>query len=312
MSGTSMATPHVSGVTALLLETDSTLTTNEVKTALYDTASPVNKCYQCTRWRGSSCFRQKEVSCNPEITGAGVVNAYEAYLAVKPTGPECTVDPDCDDGLYCNGDETCQAGVCQAGTPVDCSSLSDQCNDGVCDEGLDQCIAEPKAEGTGCEDGLFCTVDDYCSSGSCVSGSQRTCNDNEECTVDSCDENNDVCNHEVITTCVSGDGCCPAGCDFTTDNDCPEEQPVQCWSGDYQYLYRNRNQLKKFCKCAQGTYGYKSYNYSWGRKTVYQYLDSGDNENWEVTSRSYYLPVDKVTCTDGGVYPTNEDYFWPK
>jgi len=91
----------------------------------------------------------------------------------------------------------------------------------------------------------------------------------------------------------------------------PGEQ-VLCWSGDYQYLYRNNSQAKKFCKCAQGTYGYNSYKYSRGRQTVYYYTDSKDNENWEVTSRSYYLPVHEVTCTDSVVYPTDKDYFWPK
>ena len=80
-----MSTPHVSGVVALLLETDSNLTTDEIKTALYDTASSVNKCYGCTRWWGSYCFRQTEVACTQKITGAGVVDAYEAYSTVKTT-----------------------------------------------------------------------------------------------------------------------------------------------------------------------------------------------------------------------------------
>jgi subtilisin family serine protease len=74
MTGTSMATPHVTGVVALLLQANSTLTTSMIKTILYSTASPVNKCYS-----GSS-----EVTCTPEMTGAGVVNAYKAYLYVKP------------------------------------------------------------------------------------------------------------------------------------------------------------------------------------------------------------------------------------
>ncbi len=33
----------------------------------------------------------------------------------------CSVDADCDDGLFCNGPETCNGGTCQAGTPVACS-----------------------------------------------------------------------------------------------------------------------------------------------------------------------------------------------
>ena len=87
---------------------------------------------------------------------------------------------------------------------------------------------------------------------------------------------------------------------------------VICWSGGNQYLYRNSSQAKKFCKCAEGTYGYKSYNYSRGRQTVYQYVDTGDNENWDVESRSSYSPVSEVTCTDGVVYSTKNDYSYPK
>lgn len=87
-------------------------------------------------------------------------------------------------------------------------------------------------------------------------------------------------------------------------------EKVLCWSGSNKYLYRNNSQAKKFCKCAQGTYGYSSYKYSWERQTVYYFMDSQDNENWEVISRSSYLPVSSVTCTDGIAYPTNQDYFF--
>lgn len=86
----------------------------------------------------------------------------------------------------------------------------------------------------------------------------------------------------------------------------------KCWSGEYQYLYRNSAQFKKFCKCASGTYGYKNYRYTWGRQLVYYYVDSSDSENWAVASRTSNLPVYKVTCPDGFTYPTNQDYFWPK
>jgi hypothetical protein len=85
---------------------------------------------------------------------------------------------------------------------------------------------------------------------------------------------------------------------------------AKCWDGSYQYLYRNSNQMKKFCKCAEGTYGYNSYSYSWARKTVYYYMDSGDNTNWSVSSRSSYLPVYQVRCSDGQWYPTNQDYYY--
>ena len=48
---------------------------------------------------------------------------------------ECDEDTDCDDGLFCNGPETCdqQTGECVDGT-APCGADQD------CDEQLDQCV----------------------------------------------------------------------------------------------------------------------------------------------------------------------------
>jgi len=304
MSGTSMATPHVSGVISLLLETKPSLTTTEIKNALYTTTTPVNKCYKCTLWFGSTCYAQAETPCTRDITGAGVINAYNAYLAVKPI-QQCSSDTQCDDGLYCNGIEKCINSTCQAGTPVDCSSLSDQCNNGVCDETQDKCIAKPKLDGTSCNDNLFCTNPDTCTAGVC-GGPARSCNDGKTCTSDSCNENTDTCDN-IWPSCGLSDGCCGPSCNSGNDPDCTTT--VKCWSATYQYLYRNANQAKKFCKCAQGNYGYKSYSSTIGTKTVYYYLDTGNNNNWAVSLRSSSFPIYQVKCTDNKWYSTNKDYF---
>ncbi len=62
MSGTSMATPHVAGIVALLFEADPTLTPAQVKQILEDTAAPMP---------GYSAFE----------VGAGHVDAYAAGAA---------------------------------------------------------------------------------------------------------------------------------------------------------------------------------------------------------------------------------------
>jgi len=89
--------------------------------------------------------------------------------AVFTGGGECDIDDDCDDGLYCTGQETCDAGHnCQPGTPIVCSHLDDGCNAvGACDEGLDQCIAITATDGMSCDDGNPCTDIDQCWSGLC-------------------------------------------------------------------------------------------------------------------------------------------------
>jgi hypothetical protein len=81
---------------------------------------------------------------------------------------ECIVNVDCGDGLYCNGMESCVAGLCQPGTPVDCSAAADQCNSAVCDKSVDACVLSPLSDGTSCDDGLACPGD-KCVAGVCQS-----------------------------------------------------------------------------------------------------------------------------------------------
>ncbi len=68
--------------------------------------------------------------------------------------PECETDTDCDDGLFCNGKETCnQDGTCQSGSGNPCADDGLFCT-GVetCDEGSDTCISS----------GDPCTLPDVC------------------------------------------------------------------------------------------------------------------------------------------------------
>jgi hypothetical protein len=283
-SGTSMATPHVSATVALMRQENPSLTDSQIKSILYSTAKDLGS----LGW--------------DKYYGWGRVDAYNAYLAVKPV-PKCSSDAECDDGLYCNGAEKCINNTCQKGTPVDCSSLSDQCNNGVCDETTDSCVAKPKLDGTSCNDEQFCTNPDTCTAGVC-GGLTRSCDDGISCTSDSCNEDTNKCDF-TWPSCGIADGCCGPTCNNLNDPDCA----AKCWSASYQYLLRNSNQAKKFCKCAQGTYGYNSYSYNFGRKTVYYYSDSNDNNNWAVNSMSSFYPIYRVKCTDGQWYSTNKDYF---
>ena len=149
--------------------------------------------------------------------------------------PACSADSECDDGLFCNGVETCQSGVCVPGTPVDCSSLNDQCNVGVCEETSDSCVTQPANEGSSCEDGLFCNVGETCQAGSCAGGSARVCSDGNSCTIDSCSEAAGSCVNTSVqdgTLCEDGQFCtlntvCTTGvCGGGTPRDCSD--PVSC------------------------------------------------------------------------------------
>ena len=61
-------------------------------------------------------------------------------------------------------------------------------------------------EGDGCDDGLYCTVDDVCSAGSCM-GAIRFCSDGVDCNgVEACSEDDDACLLGE-TTCVPSEVC---------------------------------------------------------------------------------------------------------
>ncbi|MGM0557096.1 MAG: MopE-related protein [Myxococcota bacterium] len=116
----------------------------------------------------------------------------------------------CDDGLFCTQNDACTSGTCD-GTQLDCSSLNTQCERGVCDESAQSCITEDRPDGSSCSDGLYCTVNDSCQSGSCT-GSSRDCSSfgsGDPCADGICNESANTCETQIDTTC----------CDTTVDND---------------------------------------------------------------------------------------------
>jgi subtilisin family serine protease len=149
MSGTSMSTPHVSGVLALLLDAAPTLTDSEIKDALYTSASPVSQCFECTVWFFDSCLIESEVACTVDVAGAGIVNAYGAYQHTSTTSSTTTttlledergkkkcsdgIDND-GDGLVDGDDSDCQKGG--GGPPSNESENSKKkCKDGIDNDG---------------------------------------------------------------------------------------------------------------------------------------------------------------------------------
>src|SRR5262249_8348866 len=62
--------------------------------------------------------------------------------------PQCLSDASCSDGNICNGIETCRAGVCTAGTPLNCDD-SDPCTMDSC-EPSSGCQHTPVADLASC------------------------------------------------------------------------------------------------------------------------------------------------------------------
>jgi hypothetical protein len=117
----------------------------------------------------------------------------------------------CTDGDACTQTDTCQAGTCLGGNPVTCTAL-DQCHDaGVCDPATGACSNPPRADGTACDDGRFCTTGEACVAGACGGGAPRSCDDGNQCTADRCDEGLDACVFAAVAdgeTSAGPDGAC--------------------------------------------------------------------------------------------------------
>jgi hypothetical protein len=99
----------------------------------------------------------------------------------------------CDDGLYCNGAEICGGvGGCRAGTPPSC------------------------------DNGFYCDGVETCNetTDSCNSGTPIDCNDGVSCTIDTCDENIDLCVYLADDTICNDEDICNGEETCDAVNDC--------------------------------------------------------------------------------------------
>jgi hypothetical protein len=116
----------------------------------------------------------------------------------------CGADADCDDGIACNGIETCAAGVCVVEAAPACPEEDGvRCTVPVCDPVLDRCVEV--ADDGACGEGEYCDTSDDCKT-------IPTCGSDAEC--------------------VPADGClvgkCTMGtCDFLP-RACPDLNPSDC------------------------------------------------------------------------------------
>jgi hypothetical protein len=145
------------------------------------------------------------------------------------TTDECTVDgcrnnavqdgTECEDGKYCTSGDRCVGGVCRTAGQRSCSEVEDTCNFGVCDEDQDQCVKQPKTNGASCEDGLDCTAVEQCAEGACQVVAVRDCSDNNDCTIDTCQEVLG-CQHQNQPKGTPEGNPGDASCDNGIDDDC--------------------------------------------------------------------------------------------
>jgi hypothetical protein len=106
--------------------------------------------------------------------------------------PGCVADEDCDNGLFCDGEETCEAGECVPGTPPECAADEVECTVEECNEELDACIQRPDNSLCGCAETCHPELGcgDYCVPTICINQVYQCGNcidDDGDCLVDSYD-----------------------------------------------------------------------------------------------------------------------------
>ncbi len=106
--------------------------------------------------------------------GPGAMPSQGVILAPHPE-----IDAQCDDGLFCNGVETCDAGTCLPGMPLcaqgqKCCEETDTCGITCCSD-------------SECQDGQMCNGLEACVNGSCQPGPPPVCPGSTECANGVCD-----------------------------------------------------------------------------------------------------------------------------
>jgi hypothetical protein len=152
--------------------------------------------------------------------------------------PGCEVDKECDNGLYCDGEETCVDGNCQPGIPVDCTDGLD-CTTDSCNESTDSCDLTP--DNAVCDDGDFCNGNEVCDPDPIVtiatqegSGSTSGCKPGEAV---ACPDDGVFCNgtescDEDVDSCLSSGNPCPQGTVCNEGTDACDEIPVEGCTSD--------------------------------------------------------------------------------
>ena len=171
-------------------------------------------------------------------------------------GEECRIHADCDDGFWCNGEETCYnpgiIGTCQDGIPPDCSDDGFWCNgEEFCNEEIDDCDHDLIPECP--DDGSWCNGEEYCNEDidDCDHRNSPDCGDDGAfCNgTESCDEGIDDCTSSG-DPCVAGETCnentddCDISGDDDDDDDCcgcqgsPDSEPTDLQLEYYAFKAR--------------------------------------------------------------------------
>jgi hypothetical protein len=184
------------------------------------------------------------------VTCAAADQCHQTGVCQQATGQCTSADqPDgtsCNDGNSCTQTDTCQAGQCVGGNPVQCPQPTTCQVSVACDPATGKCVAVNQPDGT------LCGADNACSHDVCLSGVCTTnvpkdagiaCNDANSCTqTDACDGRG-TCVGGAPVVCVAADTCHAQGtCDEATGSCGDHPQlPGTCFVGGLCYNTNDPN-----------------------------------------------------------------------
>ena len=148
------------------------------------------------------------VTCDASLDGFCQKNLCDSKsgkcgLQKKDNNTPCDADKS-----VCTANDTCQEGLCKAGTPLNCDD-GNPCTADSCDAAKG---CKKIQQGGPCNaDDDACTVSDFCTEGVCKVGKKKTCDDGEDCTADSCDKSDGKCENKNLIKSCSDNNLCTKG-----------------------------------------------------------------------------------------------------
>ena len=172
--------------------------------------------------------------CNGETDDGLCEDANPCTEDICHVDGPCTYEfntDSCDDDSLCTQGDVCNNGVCIGSGNLDCDD-GKPCTQDLCNP-ASGCYNQNAPDYSGCEDGNFCTENDSCFNGACMSGTYKNCDDNNSCTQEQCSSGTGCvfAPAPAGTPCDDGDACtvgdvcgggqCTNGAPFDCSQDCP-------------------------------------------------------------------------------------------
>jgi hypothetical protein len=154
------------------------------------------------------------------VCGNGVVEGGEEcdpggdlFCDGNPGASSCTTGAQCDGGTNCYFAFGCCKFNCQfVGQGASCFD-GNECTDGDHCDNVGRCVGQFKADGTACDDSVFCNGADTCQIGECAGHGGDPCTAATDCQT-TCNETSDACESTPFVPCGDdGNACTDDVCD---------------------------------------------------------------------------------------------------